>query len=246
MKRTKTGQEQGRSVVSSLTRLTIGGLLIGYDGLTKRLAAWETEIDRKEDPRDVQHILNDDELSVAHETETDHLRHAAIGMIFTVGEALNKNLKTADRVSRLAGELIETVVGPVYSSRIVSPIRQRVDRLAERGQSQVAHWIEVGREEEIRSRSLASTALTEQVDSSIQYLTSNEEVQELVKSQSVGLVGEIVEETRERTVSADNYLEAWVRTMLRRPMRSSLPEPTAEIKARAIPLRRVQGKVVHK
>jgi hypothetical protein len=91
-------------------------------------------------------------------------------------------METADRVSRLAGGLLEPVVNPIYSSRLFSPLRNRIDHLAQRGQSEVDRWIEVGRKEERLGRELASTALSEQVDHSIEYLTSNDEVQELVQS----------------------------------------------------------------
>jgi hypothetical protein len=232
-------------MIASLTRLTIGGLLTGYDGLTKRLLVWEKELDLKAASQ-VEPEASDREASVAKEDETDHLRYAAIGAIFETEEALGKSLKTVDRLSWLAGDLLEGIITPVYSSRLFLPVRTRVDRLAQRGQNLVEDWVERGRAEEARSRALASTALAEQVDSSIEYLTANEEVQELVKSQSVGLVGEIVEETRERTVSADNYLEAWARTILRKPLRSDPPAPAPEVRARAIPLRRVEGKVIKK
>jgi hypothetical protein len=232
-------------MIASLTRLTIGGLLAGYDGLTKRLLVWEKEIDLKV-AQEAQDGLRDEKLPGPKESSTDHLRYAAIGMIFNVGEVLDKSLENVYQLSARAGDRLEVVVNPVYSSRFFSPIRSRVDSLAEYGQSLVDDWIERGRAEEARSRSLVNTALVEQVDSSIEYLTSNDEVQELVKSQSVGLVGEIIEETRERTVSADNYLEAWARTMLRKPLRPDPLAPAPEVKARAAPPRRLQGKVVNK
>jgi hypothetical protein len=53
----------------------------------------------------------------------------------------------------------------------------------------------------------------------------NPEVQELVQTQSIGLAEEVVEEVRERTVSADNFVEGIVRAVLRRPSRSQLPYP---------------------
>lgn len=232
-------------MLASLTRLTIGGVLAGYDGLTKRLLVWEKEIDLKE-AQDAQDGYRDEKSPGAKESSTDQLRYAAIGMIFNAGEALDDSLENVNQLSALAGNLLESVITPVYSSSFFSPLRKRVDRLAEHGQSLVEDWVERGREEEMRSRALASTALVKQVDSSIEYLTSNDEVQELVKSQSVGLVGEIVEETRERTVSADNYLEAWARTMLRKPLRPNPLAPAPEIKARAVPLRRVEGKLIKK
>ncbi len=242
-----------RSSLSSLTRLAIGGMLAGYDGLAKRISIWETTLDQREGAIAERPSTPDENISPNsatersdRETEADLIRYAAIGMVFTAQNVLITSLKNVDRISRLTGGMIEKVAGPIYSSRMLSPLRNQINYLAEHGQIQVDHWIEIGREEDERSRAIASAALTDQVDTSIQYLTNNKEVQELVQSQSVGLVGAIVEETRERTVSADNYLEAWVRTMLRRPMRSELPDPEPELQERANPYRRIQGKVVKK
>ena len=248
-----TDPSKERPSLYLLTRLAVGGALAGYDGLMKRLSSWELELDQKETSRISDTVIpgdtpvgDGDDGDNENETQADRLRYAAIGMIFDAQETLGKSIEIADWVSRLAGGLLESVVSPIYSSRLISPLRNRIDHLAQRGQSEVDRWIEVGRKEERLGRELASTALSEQVDHSIEYLTSNDEVQELVQSHSVGLIGEIVEETRERTVSADNYLEAWVRTMLRRPMRSELPEPPQGIIERANPYRRIQGKVIKK
>jgi hypothetical protein len=247
-----SGRKEKRNSLLSFTRLLVGGVLAGTDGLSKRLKTWEAMLvqEKNQTPENLgveQGDLEDHfEDHVGNETETDLLRYAAIGLIFSSQDALLKSVKTADKVSRLVGGKIAKVSSPVYSSRLLAPVRDRIDRLAEHGQSQVENWIEVGRREEARSRALANTALTEQVDSSIEYLTSNQEVQELVQSQSVGLVGAIIEETRERTVSADNYLEAWVRTVLRRPMRSELPPPPPEIREKAAPYRRIHGVIVKK
>jgi len=247
------GSPKRRSNIFSLTRLVIGGALAGYDGLVKRLAHSEAELDIK-DPAiigpagemdNTSQYPSDNVLS-DNESQSDRLRYAVIGLIFDTEGTINKGLDTADQLSLRAGRLFDRVASPIYGSRIFSPIRSRVDKLAQRGQYEVDRWIELGRKEEQRSRELAQTALTEQVDNSIQYLTSNSEVQELVQSQSVGLIGEIVEETRERTVSADYYIEAWARTILRRPMRSELPEPPQELKIRALPFKRIQGKIIKK
>jgi dihydroneopterin aldolase len=90
-------------------------------------------------------------------------------------------------------------------------------------------------------------ALTERVDKAIDYLTANEEVQELVQSQSAGLIDEVIEEARERTVSADNFLEAVVRSVLRRPPRWELPEPPQEVKQQAEhTARQIHGRTLHK
>jgi hypothetical protein len=129
---------------------------------------------------------------------------------------------------------------------MLSPLRSNLDKLAERGEEEVNRWIEVGRFEEARSRALTQMAIHEQVDDSIKHLTANQEVQELVQSQSVGLVGEIVEETRERAVSADTFVEAVVRSMFRRSPRSELPAPPTEIQVQAIPFRQIGGRIIRK
>lgn len=247
------GSPDRRSNSRSLTRLVIGGALAGYDGLIKRLSHKESESYIKEpDTYEIADATDDfaHELSVEKQSEedanADRLRYAIIGLIFDTQDALGKGRDYVDRLSIRAGKRVDRLAHPVYSSRLFSPIRSRVDKLAQRGQNVVDRWVEVGRKEEKRSRDLANQVLTEQVDNSIQYLTSNPEVQELVQSQSVGLIGEIVEETRERTVSADYFIEAWARTLLRRPMRSELPEPPQELKTRANPYRLIQGKMIKK
>jgi hypothetical protein len=247
------GSPNRRSNLRSLTRLVIGGALAGYDGLKNRLSLMESELDNEvidiiETPAASDDFTHDNsaDIQIKEETHTDHLRYAMIGLIFNTQDALRKRIDSVDHLSIRAGKRLDKLASPMYGSRLFAPLRNRVDKLAKRGEEEVNRWIEVGRKEEKRSRDLANKALTEQVDNSIQYLTSNPEVQELVQSQSVGLIGEIVEETRERTVSADYFLEAWARTLLRRPMRSELPEPPPDLKTRALPYRRFQGKIIKK
>jgi hypothetical protein len=73
-----------------------------------------------------------------------------------------------------------------------------------------------------------------QGDQYIEYLNKNPEmVQDLVTGQSTGLASELVEEVRERTVSADNVFEMIARSILRRTPREELPEPPREVQRRA-------------
>ena len=96
---------------------------------------------------------------------------------------------------------------------------------------------EIGKVEEYRSRKLALTATTETVDESIDYLTDNEELQELITMQGVGIAGEALEEVRERTVSADDFFESVVRTFLRRTPRKQLEAPSREVRLRTVHIR---------
>jgi len=73
-----------------------------------------------------------------------------------------------------------------------------------------------------------------QGDGYINYLNKNpENVQDLLAGQSTGLATELVEEVRERTVSADNVFEMIARSILRRTPREELPEPPPEVQRRA-------------
>jgi hypothetical protein len=112
-------------------------------------------------------------------------------------------------------------------------VRRGYDRLVQRGEAQVSRLIERGRAEEQHSQALVQTALAKTVDDSIEYLASNQEIQELVEAQSTGLANEIIEELRERSISADIFVEKLARRFVRRPPRSTLPEPPLATRLRA-------------
>lgn len=78
------------------------------------------------------------------------------------------------------------------------------------------------------------TLVREQGDAYVQHLREHPEpVQELIQGQSAGMVAELLDSVRSRTVTADYVLEAIARSLLRRKPRSELPPPPAEVRARA-------------
>jgi hypothetical protein len=73
-----------------------------------------------------------------------------------------------------------------------------------------------------------------QGDEYIEYLNTNPAmVQDLLTGQSTGIATELMEEVRERTVSADNVFEMIARSILRRTPREQLPEPPPDVQRRA-------------
>lgn len=64
-----------------------------------------------------------------------------------------------------------------------------------------------------------------------------EAVQELIQGQSLGLAGEVMDQMRERTVTADSLVEATVRAILRRTPREQMPEPSEAVKQQAVPIK---------
>ena len=227
------------SVLRSLTRLVIGGVLLGANELLDNLDKWETLAPAT---RPVDDITDDEAgeiitLPAQSETNVDLARYTLIGLVFDTQDRLQSGVRSLNKVANFMSGLASPIIKPFYGSRLAAPLRRRHDRLVLRGQQEVDRWIETGRTEDARSRSLAQNALYGSVDQSINYLTANDEIQELIQSQSVSLAGEVIEEVRERTVSADNFIEGVIRSMFRRPPRSELPEPPPEVKEQAVPFR---------
>ena len=105
---------------------------------------------------------------------------------------------------------------------------------------EVNRWVETGKAEEAQSRVLVEHAFYETIDFWIQYFADNQEVVDLVTSQSVSFAEEVVEEVRERTVSADNLLEGLLRYAMKRTPREELSEPPAHIRRQAVSPRQLK------
>jgi hypothetical protein len=224
-------------VLKQLTRLVIGGALIGVDGLRRKMGEWEAS--RQKAAPALPSPQGDEDAR-------QRLRYAVIGAIFALEDQTGRTLQRTGRAMNTLAGLADVVVGPLYRSRWMSPVRSSLDDLEARGQSIVEDWIASGRSEDALSRALAHEAVHERIDNAIEYLTGNEEVQELVQSQSAGLVDGVINEARERTLSADNFIEMVVRSVLRRRPRWELPEPPKTIKEQAPQPRFISGKSVKK
>lgn len=218
----------------SLTRLVVGGVLSGIDLLSDRLETWE---EHAAPPTRPDLIAPD-----TQETAGDRLSYALIGMLFASQDRLVQYARLTNRATRLVGDWADLISGSLSDSRLIGSLRHSFDSLSDRGAQVVNDWMMVGRAEAEHSRRLAELAITERVDQAIDYLTTNQEVQELIQSQSAGLIDEVIEEARERTVSADNFLEAVVRSMLRRPPRWELPGPPPEVRQQAEAARQAPGR----
>lgn len=234
------------SLIRSLARLAIGGILLSTDEFLRNLTEWETQANKSSPEFGEPPSKDIVTIPVEDESTAEVVRYAVIGLAFDAQDRLQSGFKTLNKATRMVGDLARPFINPLSRSRIFKPIRRQYDELAMRGQREVDSWVERGRTEDVQSRTLTQTALSGAVDSSVSFMATNEDIQELVQSQGVSLAGEIIEEIRERTVSADNFLEAVYRTALRRPSRSELPEPPSEVKEQAMPSRQIRGRIVRK
>jgi hypothetical protein len=219
--------------LQSITRLVIGGVEVSADELLRRLAIWESEVSDTL----TSHEKDGTTAENRHAAVVPSSRLALIGLIFEMQDGLRTGAKTLGKIEKYISNLLDPFVQPMLGSRLLAPTRRSYDNLANRGKLEVERWITRGMREETHSRLLAEKGFDDIVDTYIEYLASNPEVQELVQSQSTGLANEVVEEVRERTVSADTFLEGLARSLLRRIPRSNLPPPPPEVRSHAASLR---------
>lgn len=213
----------------ALTRLVVGGAELSAVELLQRLRQWEQEVaGQLAQQQPAVETTADESLQPAAQA-----RLALIGLLFELQEHTHRSLSLVGRFQRLLGRVLDPLLHPFFSSRFFSPARSHVNRLVRRGQAELDRWVARGQQEEQHSRLLAKYAFDETVDVYLEYLTQNPEVQDLVQQQSTGLANELLEEARERAVSADSFLEGMARALLRRMPRSRLPEPPPELRQAA-------------
>jgi hypothetical protein len=203
----------------ALTRLVVGGALEGSSELTRRLAVWEAFL-REEASGEEASASSD---IPASEDNQALLRHALIGLVFESGDQARRGLSLAWRFQKTVAKTAVRSTHPLTQSRLMRPLQQRLDRAAQRGQDELVRWIQRGQAEEPVSRQLADLAYAEIVAEFIGQLAGNQEVQELVQQQGVSLAGEVVDQVRERTFTADTVVERLARALTRRPTRLTPP-----------------------
>ena len=229
----------------SLTRLVVGGVEVGIDELLLRLREWEIATNNalarpssdSTAPATVETEGTERADILTEDSNSDLVRYALIGLIFETQGILQTSVLTFGRLEKLVSHYTDPFVQPIVSSRLFAPARNGYERLVERGQQEVDRWITLGREEDARSRVYAEKVITGTVDDSIGYLADNDEIRELIETQTTGLVIEVVEEIRERTVSMDILLEGMVRSLFHRQPRAKLPKPPVSIRRQGISLR---------
>ncbi|GAB4405032.1 MAG: hypothetical protein OHK0052_27280 [Anaerolineales bacterium] len=222
----------------SLTRLVVGGALLGLERLQNNLDDWE------QDPLVVDETRPRDAASLAALPDSrkpplnplgdaaplPKERAALVGLLFEVEDHLQDSLAFGSRMLNLVGRVVQPLARPALENKWIN-------RLAARGEAEVARWQARGSLESAAGKQLAQTALENTVDAYIVSLTNNPEVRELVQTQSTSLANEAIEEVRERAVSADKLLEGMLRSLLRRTPRKFLPPPPVEVRESATKLR---------
>jgi hypothetical protein len=229
----------------SITRLMIGSVGLGIDEFQRHLSSWDKEYQYSQLQNDSNNynpssIENNELVTVIPYEEiesaqpSNDFRFTIIGLLFETQDKLHSRLQTVSRAGRLINEVTTPIVRPFTRSWLIPPLRRRYNALVERGEDELNRWTSLGRSEYIRSRVMAQTAVESTYQETIDTLANDPEIQELIQTQGIGLAGEVVDELRERSVSADNFLDGFVRALLRRTPRKELPPPPEDVQKSAI------------
>ncbi len=224
-------QDDSLDTGSPLTRLTIGSALIAIDTLAERIENAQSEEADETPRREPEDVL----IPMAEWDETFGLsrnkdaRYVMLGMMADARSSAHRGGSFLNRVSTSTAKAITFVLGPVSRSPFFRPIGKRFDSAVSRGETQVKHWMDLGREEDYHSRRLAQTTLNRVADDTMDVVVDNPRIelfiQEIIQAQSQGMIAEGIEELRERSISSDLFLERPIRRLLRRPSRDSIPPP---------------------
>jgi hypothetical protein len=217
---------QESSTLRSLTRLLIGGALVGWDQLHIHLNKWETSVEAQ--PASPTGSDESDDSSAVASSEIT-IRNSLIGILF---EAQDRSLRRGKQLLNLAGRTGAAFASPLErqldQNPRLTPVRSRFDKLVARGETAAERWVKRGRLEEDRSRRLAMTAGGEGFNTFMDRLGEAPALQDLVRKQSAGLTQDAIDVVRTRTVSGDMMAESVARSLLRRKPRHELaPPPTA-------------------
>ena len=246
----KSKQQQSFfSNIRALTRLMIGGLVIGNEKFTDGISEWESTNKQKNgfiidgiNEFDMDEKTQSIKLAPNKEGNFDTLRYLVVGLLFKSQDNLEAQINKIDKTTRHLGKISNRFLSQVTKNRLTQPFWNGFDNLVQRGEEQVNEWITLGKSEEIQSKQMIENAALDQVDTAFYYLAENEDVQEIIQGQGVSLAGEIIEEIRERAVSADTLVEGIIRTMFRMKSRSELPAPPLVITSKVKHIR-IKGRI---
>lgn len=204
---------------SAVLRLLVGGMLVGADQLRDRLQRW-----------DERPLAIDAGAMRSPQTASASMRRALIGATFEAQARLRRRFSTMmTRVERLADDanLIYTRLAFAVRGTPLDSARAQVDELLFLALAAVDRWTERGRREEQYGRQMAEQATVSVIDELLDYMARNPEVRKLIEQQGTSMAESAVGEVRERTASADQWIERLAHNLLHRPTGDTPVKPAS-------------------
>jgi polyhydroxyalkanoate synthesis regulator phasin len=152
-----------------------------------------------------------------NETAQDQLRYLLLGILFDTPDLIQKGMGTAERVLSKTFGLFSSMLSPVTKSRIFSPVRNRYDQAAARGEEVIDRLIMKGRVEEQNSRAvLEQKNIDSLVNEFLEYLVLKTNILEVIQEEGVDMAGDVVDEFRERSATVDTKMEQALKSFFRK------------------------------
>lgn len=217
----RSSRDERFDAAAALLRLLVGSALVGTRELRLRLEQW-------------QQTIPDPALTQAAAPRTistsDALRHTLMGMMFETESRMRRRFanigRRLARASQEANRFYTTAMSDMRYTPL-DPLRARVEELVYRATMTMDRWADRGRMEEQQSRDMAQEAVVSVIDEVLDYMARNPEVRQLIEQQGMSMADTAVGEVRERTATADMWIERIARSLLHRPASEETAQPAA-------------------
>jgi len=171
------------------------------------------------------------------------MQNTLVGMLIASAKGVDGVTRRLDRMTRLAGQMIDPLVSPVVDSKAFRPFRQSWEGMVARGQEEVDNWRRLGEEETARGQELLQDVTMSTVNATIDYITVQPEVTELVTHQTTTITSELLTVFRGLLFNLDFIFEGLLRRFLHMTPRREIPSPSREIRERGVTgFIQIQGK----
>lgn len=212
----KTNEE----LLLRLIRLIVGIVLVGQDALRNQLPKWEAEAAAYLEEQQIAKETGETKAPAAPPATPwfpAAWEHRLIGLAFESPKYLKGTLSQIQATRRSLWHLSAPLRLPLDLLGVSDFTHSWLKGFVDRFQMDWDQLEQIGRTEAQPSRALGQTALTESLDELLDYLASNQGIQDLVQTQTTGITEEVIDEVRERSVSLDTLIEVVVRKLLRQP-----------------------------
>ena len=162
------------------------------------------------------------------------VQNTLVGLLIASAQGVDGVTRRLDRVTRLASRMVDPLVSPVVGSRVFRPIRRSWEGMVSRGQEEVDNWKQIGEDETARGQELLQNVTMSTVNASIDYITVQPEVTDLVTHQTTTITTELLTLFRELLFNLDFILEGLLRRLFRMTPRREIPGPSREIRERGV------------
>jgi len=214
-----TSQQMG-DLKASL-RLVVGSTLTGREAYIQRLRQAQA----------AQELVKPGTILIDEsETFRDQLRYLLLGILFETPDLFQRGLASAEKASAKVYGLFSKILSPFTNSWMFSPVRNRYDYAAARGEKVIDRLIMKGRIEEQNSRLiLQQKNVDELVNEVLEYVILKTEVKGMIEEAGTSVAGDVIDEFREQSAAVDTNLELRLKSIFRKRVPSQPVTPSSDV-----------------